>query len=299
MDRLETRELSYFIAVAEELHFGRAAARLGIAQPPLSRAIRQLERRIGVPLLERTSRFVRLTAAGEVLLDEARRALDAVSAAGLRARRAGQPDRRLVLVSKPDGDAGLLPEILRAYGAEPDALPVDVLLCGIGEQAGVLRQGRADVGLLHRPYDDLSGFDTADLLVQDQVAVLPAGHRLAGRSALTLADLRDEPRPRWPGPPGEADDPWSDPDSPLVRDSAQLMQLVALGRVVVVLPASVRSRTRPGLVCVPVLDAPPSTVVLAWPERSRSRAVAAFVRAATDAAASRHDHQTGWPAHLA
>ncbi|MCZ4509315.1 LysR family transcriptional regulator, partial [Streptomyces sp. ActVer] len=80
MDTLETRELRYFVAVAEELHFGRAAERLGMAQPPLSRAIQQLERRLGVCLLERNRRGVSLTDAGEVLLHEGRAALDATTA---------------------------------------------------------------------------------------------------------------------------------------------------------------------------------------------------------------------------
>ena len=75
MDEVETRELRYFVTLAEELHFGRAAQRLGIAQPPLSRAIRQFERRMGVPLVERTSRSARLTAAGDVLPREGRAAL--------------------------------------------------------------------------------------------------------------------------------------------------------------------------------------------------------------------------------
>src|SRR5689334_21920519 len=101
MDRLETRELAYFLAVAEDLHFGRAASRLGIAQPALSKAIRQLERRLGVTLFERTSRAVALTEAGLVLVGEARVALDSVSAAAVRTRRAAARERRLMLAMKP------------------------------------------------------------------------------------------------------------------------------------------------------------------------------------------------------
>lgn len=271
---LETRELAYFVAVAEELHFGRAAERLGLAQPSLSRAIRQLEQRLGVTLFERTSRRVELTAAGEALLDGARRALDAVAAAGRRARRAGQPDPELVLVTKPGADSGLLGPILDAYAAEPDAIPVDVLVCGIGEQAAVLRGGRADVGILHLPYDDLTGFDSERLLVEPAVAVLPAHHPLADRAEIRMADLDGEPFPRWPGAAGERG------SGPSVRDGGQLMQLIALGRAVAVLPESVRRHLREDLVAVPVPDGPRTTVVVAWPERSRSRAVAAFARAA-------------------
>src|SRR5690349_7130472 len=96
MEDLETRELRYFVAVAEELHFGRAAERLGIAQPPLSRAVRQLELRLGVQLLDRDRRGTALTAAGTVLLREARAALEAVAAAERRPRRRGDhaPPRR-------------------------------------------------------------------------------------------------------------------------------------------------------------------------------------------------------------
>jgi len=272
MDRVETRELAYFVAVAEELHFGRAAGRLGMAQPPLSRAIRQLEQRLGVELLIRNSRGVRLTEAGEVLLYEAHKALDAVGAAVRRTQRAGQVERRLVVVMKPGGDAGLLGGILEAYQREPDALAVDVEICGIGQQTGFLRDGRADVALLHAPYDDLSGFDTEELLTQRAVAIMPRTHRLARRRSLVMADLADEVLPRWPGMSG---------DGPEVRDTAQVMQLIVLGRLVAVLPESVRDNLRSELVAVPVLDGQLTAVVVAWPERSRSRAVAAFVRAAT------------------
>jgi DNA-binding transcriptional LysR family regulator len=119
MDRLETRELAYFLAVSDELHFGRAATRLGIAQPALSKTVRQLERRLGVTLFERTSRAVALTEAGQVLSREARVALEAISAAALRTQRAGTRDPRLILAMKPGGDAGLLPAILAAYEREP------------------------------------------------------------------------------------------------------------------------------------------------------------------------------------
>lgn len=93
MDHLEVRELRYFLAVAEELHFGRAAESLGIAQPPLSRAIRQLERRLGVQLFERNRRGASLTEAGRALQGEAPPILDAITAAERRTRRAGKQDR--------------------------------------------------------------------------------------------------------------------------------------------------------------------------------------------------------------
>ncbi|MCI4061603.1 LysR family transcriptional regulator [Micromonospora sp. R77] len=280
---METRELRYFVAVAEELHFGRAARRLGIAQPPLSRAIRQLERRLAVTLLERSSRAVALTVAGSVLLREARAALDAVDAAGRRTRRAalaptGEPG--LVLVTKAGASGELLPKLLDAYAAEPDAVTVDVQLCGIGEQERLLRDGRADVALLHRPYDSVSGFDSEELRTEQQVTVLPAGHPLTGRAELRMAEvaaLPDLPLPRWP----RRDGSYPDGPGPVVRDHAQLYQLIALGRAAAVLPESCRVHLRADLATVPVPDAPTVTTVIAWPPHSRSRALAALVRTAT------------------
>ncbi|HEY3481388.1 MAG TPA: LysR family transcriptional regulator, partial [Streptomyces sp.] len=172
MDTLETRELKYFVAVAEELHFGRAAERLGMAQPPLSRAIQQLERRLGVCLLERNRRGVALTGAGEVLLHEGRAALDATTAAARRARRAGGADvpggprSRLVLAVKAAASHELLQKLLAAYAAEPDAAEIEVLPSGMCEQEEMLRDGRADVALMHTPYNSLAGFDSEELLTE-------------------------------------------------------------------------------------------------------------------------------------
>jgi DNA-binding transcriptional LysR family regulator len=280
---VETRELRYFVAVAEELHFGRAAHRLGIAQPPLSRAIQQLERRLGAALLERTSRGVALTEAGSVLLREGRAALDAVDAADRRTRRAALAaagHAGVVLVTKAGASGELLAKLLDAYAAEPGAVPVEVLLCGIGEQERLLRDGRADVALLHRPFDSTAGLDTEELSTHGQVVVLPAGHPLTGRSHLRMADVTELPGlplPRWPNPDGT----YPDGPGPQVRDHTQLFQLIALGRASAILPEPCRAQLRGDLAAVPVLDAPAVTTVIAWPPHSRSRAVAGLVQAAT------------------
>jgi DNA-binding transcriptional LysR family regulator len=277
---METRELRYFVAVAEELHFGRAAERLGIAQPPLSRAIQQLERRLGVTLLERTNRNVALTQAGSVLLREGRAALDAVEAADRRTRRAAHAAPSLVLVTKAAASSELLSKLLDAYAAEPGSITVDVLLCGPGEQERLLRDGRADVALLHRPFDSTAGFDTEELRTEDQVVLLPAGHHLATRPHLRMADvadLPDLPLPRWPA----SDGTYPDGPGPRIRDHAQLLQLIALGRASAVLPESVRTHLRDGLAAVPILDAPKVTTVIAWPPHSRSQPLALLVRTAT------------------
>jgi LysR family transcriptional regulator, benzoate and cis,cis-muconate-responsive activator of ben and cat genes len=283
MGLVETRELRYFVTVAEELHFGRAAQRLGIAQPPLSRAISQLERRLGVELLHRTSRAVTLTEAGLVLQREAIAALDAVQAAELRTRRAAgtaNGHAGLVLATKAGASIDLLGKLLDAYAAEPGAVPVDVLLCGIGEQERLLRDGRADVALLHRPFDATAGFDTEELKTEDQIVVLPAGHPLASRSHVQLAEitaLPGLPMPRWP----RSDGTYPDGPGPQVRDHTQLLQLIALGRASAIMPESVRSHLHAGHAAAPVLDAPAVTTVIAWPPHSRSKAVADLVQTAT------------------
>jgi DNA-binding transcriptional LysR family regulator len=309
---LETRELRYFLALAEELHFGRAAERLGIAQPPLSRAIRQLEQRLGVPLLERTTRHVALTPAGAVLAEEAPATLASVAGAARRAQRAGTVQPRLVLALKADSDAGLLPGVLAEYQADGAWPSPELLLGGWGEQARMLREGRADVALLHAPFD-AHGLDVEPLLSEPRVVALAAEHRLARRRRLTLADLADEPLPRWQGEGGEEIAPlWCGrhPEAgrgprpgalppkhapgPPAADLSQLLRLVELGRAVAFVPASVAARyARDELAYRPVAGLTPLTLVVAWPERSRSLATAAFVRAASAVAERRTEPAVG------
>ncbi|MEU9380214.1 LysR family transcriptional regulator [Streptomyces sp. NPDC048279] len=285
MDDLETRELRYFMAVAEELHFGRAAERLGMAQPPLSRAIQQLERRLGVSLLERNRRGVSLTGAGEVLLHEGRAALDATTAAARRTRRAGGADgpggprSRLVLAVKAGASHEVLHKLLGAYAAEPDAAEIEVLPSGTCEQEEMLRDGRADVALMHKPFNSLAGFDSEELMTEGQIAILPAGHPLAAHKALSVADVADIPDlplARWSRrgtyPPGPG---------PEIHDQTQLAQLIALGRTVAVFPDSARAWLWAEHTAVPLTDAPPVVTHIAWPAHSRSLALAGLIRTAT------------------
>ena len=214
-------------------------------------------------------RSVRALGPGDALglLDEA-----------LAAAAPGRP--ALVLVTKAGAAGELLAKLLEAYAAEPGAVTVDVLLCGVGEQERLLRDGRADVALLHRPFDSTTGLDCEELRTEGQVAVLPAGHPLATRAALRMADLEalpGLPQPRHP----RADGSYPDGPGRLIRDSPQLLQLIALGRACAMLPESVRADLRGDLAAVPVTDAPSVTTVIAWPPHSRSRALAGLVRAAT------------------
>ncbi|GHH48673.1 LysR family transcriptional regulator [Lentzea cavernae] len=274
---METRELRYFVAVAEELHFGRAADRLGIAQPPLSRTIAQLEHRLGVALLTRTSRKVSLTNAGAALLDEGRAILGAVAAAERRARGAADDEPGLVLAAKAGGSGELLAKLLDAYAAEPGAVPVEVLLVESRVHAPLL-DGRADVALMHQPYDPTTGLDVEVLRTEGQVAVMPSSHPLAGAAQLRLADVSSLPElARWPEPDGG----YPDGSGVEVRNLTQLFQMVSLGRAVAVLPEIARTALLEGMTAVPVVDAERVSTVIAWPPHSRSRAVADLVRVAT------------------
>ncbi|MFI8235634.1 LysR family transcriptional regulator [Streptomyces sp. NPDC085900] len=285
---MESRPLRYFVAVAEELNFARAAERLGISAPPLSRAIRRLEQDLGIVLFERTTHSVALTPAGEVLLAEARIALDALRAAGRRAQRAAAKDPKLILAIKADGDAGLLDTILSRYAREPAARPVTIRLTGWNGQAELLRSGEADAALIHEPFDR-TGLDTETVAVEPRLAALPAGHPLAARDRVGLGDLGipDVEPGRLDGLARYLDEIV---ERYAIADLPQLVTLVELGEVVTLLPKSVAVRyPRPGVVYREVPDAPPSTLSIAWPQQSRSTATAALVRVAASVAADQEE----------
>ncbi|WP_034261161.1 LysR family transcriptional regulator [Actinospica robiniae] len=296
MNDLEVKQLRYFVAVAEELHFGRAAARLEMTQPPLSRAIRDLERQLGVVLFERTTRQVRLTSAGHVLLRDARTALEAVTAAAHRARQAGSSSPRLRIALKADVDGGLLPKILDAYGSEAAAVPPELVLGGFGEQPQALREGLADVGLVLLPFDE-RGLECEPLMTEPVLLAVAATDPLAAHSRLCLADLAGRTLPGGSpakhGRPGEPAPGAAPPASNL----SEIFSLVETGSAVFFTPASVARRyVRPGIAYRPVTDLPDAALTLIWPQNARSPALAAFVRAACTVAAATHTRAESAPA---
>ena len=194
MNLPDIRQLRYFIAVAERLHFGRAAAALNISQPPLSRAIRDLEAELGVRLLARSRRRVELTPEGEHLLGEARRLLASLERAvlDLRALASGERGRlRIGFVSL--ADFGVLPGLLKAYKAAHPGVSLALREMLSPEQAAGLAAGELDFGLLLPPVSGAEAFE--HLVVQRErfLVALAAGHRLArGRGPLALAALAGE-----------------------------------------------------------------------------------------------------------
>ncbi|MDT0306502.1 LysR family transcriptional regulator [Streptomyces sp. DSM 44917] len=295
---VELRELRYFVAVAEELNFSRAAERIGMAQPPLSRAISKLEHRLGVRLLDRDTRRVSLTPAGETLLGAANGLLESMAAAVRDTRRAAQPAPAFTVTAKPGVANGLLRRIVNAFAALPGSPPVDILVSPYRRQAELVRDGRADLALLNSPFD-ARGLETELLLSEERVAALSAEHPLAGRASLSRADLAGEPIARWPeSTPAErlywaggSDDPFRADDAfraadvevlgPEVSDSAELLDVIGLGQAVAVVPAhTARQYPRPDIRYVPVPDAAPTITAIGWRAGRRDPVLGAFLRAA-------------------
>ena len=246
MAGLETREAECFVAVAETLHFGIAAERLGIGQPALSRVIARLERRLDVLLFDRTTRRVALTPAGASFLTECRKILTDIEGAIRRAQRASRPSE-LTLAVRPGTGQGVLADILAAYGDEPGSSAVDVVFTHGQESA--LRDGTADVALTCQiaPLpDDLGRLEVG---MESPVALVPGQHPLAARPSVRTADLLA----------------FDDFDLTVPLENMEsIVDRVALGQLLVITGASVRRGLTASVVAVPVLDSPWAHLHLAW-----------------------------------
>lgn len=275
MNSPELRQLRHFVAVAEHLHFGRAAQALHISQPPLSRSIQDLERRLGATLLARTRRKVELTPEGARFLVEAKRLLAQLERALLEVgtMAAGAGGRlRLGFVSL--ADFGVLPELLKAFKAARPGVSLALREMLSPEQAAALEAGELDLGLLLPP---VAG-DLEHLVVQRErfVAALPARHRLArGARRLAVRELAEEafvmaPREIAPGLHDIVALLTARAGfSPRVAQEAIQMQtvvsLVSSGLGVALVPASVANLGRRGVVYRELSDAHPRLDLwLAW-----------------------------------
>ncbi|MEU3755487.1 LysR substrate-binding domain-containing protein [Streptomyces olivoreticuli] len=190
---LTRRLLEQFLAVVDEQHFGRAAERLSMSQPPLSQAIQRLERGIGAPLLERGPRGVRPTPAGAVFATDARRMLNLQDAALERARRVAhglEGDVRVGYVSILSHR--YLPRLLRAAAREMPGLRIKLRQDSSASVAEMVASGALDLGFLRDPAPVPADLVTRDVAVERLAAALPTDHRLAGEEAIGLADLREE-----------------------------------------------------------------------------------------------------------
>jgi DNA-binding transcriptional LysR family regulator len=192
-NQLELRHLRYFIAVAETLHFGKAAAQLGMAQPPLSQQIKTLENIVGYRLFDRTTRGVRLTAVGQYLVERAHKALDRVDQDVEMARRLGKGQEGILSV----GFSGSvmftrMPFVIERYRRLYPKVELYLQELGTAEQMSALKEGALDLGFLRDGEPD--GAVTIEPLVSEQfVAILPKQHPLAARTSLRPADLREDP----------------------------------------------------------------------------------------------------------
>ncbi len=200
---MELRDLRYFVAIAEELHFGRAAERLYMTQPALSKQLRRLENELELQLLHRTKRTVELTAAGKAFLSEARRVLQQAEQAVQVAKRAARGEvGQLRIAFTASAMHGVLPEILKTFRDRYPKVKLDLTeLCTL-DQVEALRTEKVDVGFLHPPVD-APFLKLEPLQGESLVVALPQNHPLVERDRLPLEALANEPfilHPRYEGP---------------------------------------------------------------------------------------------------
>lgn len=255
---IELRHLRYFVAVAETLHFGRAAQKLGMAQPPLSQQIRDLERHLGHALFDRTTRGVQLTRVGQFFLERARNTLAKVADDVETARRLGS-GREGVLTVGFSGSIMFtaLPNAIGLYRKMYPKVELHLRELVTAEQLSSLLDGSLDLGFL-RDGEAREGLTMETILREPFVAVIPAHHKLKGKSAISPRELKDEPFVLFSRKMGRlaydrtvacCEAEGFRPN--FVQDAPQwptVLRLVAAGVGVSLAPACVASLTMPGVI---------------------------------------------------
>ena len=286
---MELRHLRAFLVVAEELHFGRAARRLHMSQPPLSQQIKRLEQEVGARLLDRSTREVALTSAGRAFRAEARRALDAVDAACTAARRAERGDTGTIRLGFTGPSSyHVLPALARRFGEDnPGVRLVLAPPSFSGELTGALRDGEIDLGFVRLPVS-APGLTVRTLQREPFVAVLPDRHPLAGADVIDLPELADDPFVAYPAMRGSVlrdklgaacltagFSPRIVQEAP---DTHTLVSLVGTGIGVTLLPAAARHLVLEGVRYLPLRDVAIDVPLgMAWREDDPNPALAAFL----------------------
>ncbi len=277
--------MRYFVAVVEERHFGRAAARLHMTQPSLSRAIKHLENDLGAVLLDRSPVGVRPTPAGSALYDEARTLLAQAEHARDRVATAAG-DATLTVGTLADAVEHSGTRLVTAFRRHHSRVGVHVRESDFADPTAGLRAGLVDVALTLAPFD-AAGIDTHVLRSEPVAAVLTTGDPLAGRIALHRDDLAGR---RWFRFPDGTDPVWSAywtgdrdtvRDGPVVRTARECLQAVLWNGTVGLIPLT--HDLPDGLTAVEIVDQPPCQLVVAWRKDDTNPLVRSFV---TIAAAS-------------
>jgi DNA-binding transcriptional LysR family regulator len=296
---MELRHLRYFVAVAEELHFTRAAERLGIKQPPLSLQIRHLEQEIGTSLFRRLKRGVELTQTGVLMLDEARRILDQVerTKAGVQSHARGASGRIQL------GFAGVtyihrpVTGVLRAYHERYPGVVLSPEQSNTARLVAGLRSGEIDIAFVRPPIIDTEGLSVEPLVDEAMVIVLPSSHRRAGDRSMPLAALAPETMilfPRAIGP-GLHDAiiaschraGFSPKLGQEASQTVSIVYMVAAGFGVSIVPQSLEQIRAEGVAYLGIDgEAPRALVSLAYRRDDRSTVVRNFVALARRAARS-------------
>jgi DNA-binding transcriptional LysR family regulator len=283
---MELRHLRYFVAVAEELHFGRAATRLGIAQPPLSRQIQDLESELGFALFERSRPRVGLTAAGSVLVVHARAVLEAIDAGVREARRISLGEQGRVRVGYPSSLAHSgLTELLRAFRARFPAVEVALQALVTSDILVTLKRGQLDVGFVRGPIDD-PALMVERVRREALVLALPAAHPLAAKKRIALGSIASQPfvffaRERAPSffdlLIGLCREAGFTPRVVQEAPQTDVLSLVAAGFGISIVPSSVLEARRSDLVLRPIIGSPTTDLLIAWRAGDASPACQQFV----------------------